>query len=73
MWPPDLDLVLDGYDAATIPFHANTQPGPGLTLYARDLTPPMEALFTATLTAVAENGAVHRRIIIPVKVLPFLP
>ena len=74
MWPPDLDLVVDWHDSPKVPFHANTQPGPGWTLYARDLPAPMEALFTATLAAVADNGiAVRRRITIPVKVLPYLP
>ena len=72
VWPPELDLVLDWHERGDVPFHADTQPGPGITLYARNVTEPLEAIFTATLTAVpSDHRRVTRQINVPVKVLPY--
>lgn len=69
--PHDLDLDLLWDERGAVPFHADTQPGPGLTLYARNIEDPIEVAVEVTVTITPEEGeAVARRLTVPVRVEP---
>jgi hypothetical protein len=70
-WPDDLALDLGWHEGDDVPFHATTQPGPGLTLYATNIDAPLEVTFDAEVTITTEEGeTIKREIAIPVRVVP---
>ena len=67
--------IHSGWSDATIPFHAASQPGPGLTIATPDVETESEVLFKAELTA-STNGSTNKRMIvkyldIPVRLVPY--
>jgi hypothetical protein len=68
-WPSDLELNLG---QQTAPFHANTQPGSGLILYARNIDEPNEVTFNTSFSILVERQkTIQRELAVPIKVLPF--
>jgi hypothetical protein len=72
LWPDDVALALSRREGLEVPFHATTQSGPGLTLYATNIDKALEVTFVATVRMTpAEGGDVIERVNeIPVRVLP---
>jgi hypothetical protein len=63
--------IHSGWSDATRPFHANSQPGPGLTIATPDVDVESEVLFGADLTAQSETGQrIARHLDIPVRLVP---
>lgn len=70
MWPPDIDLV-PSWHTNTVPFHANTQPGQGLTLVASGIDHPLHATFETTLSAITGTGTtIERHLTVPILIVP---
>lgn len=70
-WPEDLTLDLGRREGPQVPFHATTQPGPGLTLYAASVGEPIEVRFEATVRiSKANQGSIQRTVTVPVTILP---
>ncbi len=70
-WPAELALDLDWHEGPEVPFHATTQPGGTLTLYAINAEEPVKVTFMATVRIASSGGdVVARSIEIPVRVLP---
>ncbi|MBN1247383.1 MAG: hypothetical protein JXC32_06975 [Anaerolineae bacterium] len=70
-WPDGLELNLGWHEGRDVPFHATTQPGPGLTLYAANIDGPVEVAFEATVRiAPAGAAAIEKTLEIPLRVLP---
>ena len=60
------------WNAPDRPFHAPSQPGEGLTLYAAGIPEPVTAVFAAELHTVAADGReVRRSLAVPVVVIPY--
>jgi hypothetical protein len=62
--------VRSGWSDDTRPFHANSQPGPGLTIGTPDVSEPIEVTFEAELSAMTSDGSISRRLAIPVHIIP---
>jgi hypothetical protein len=70
-WPDGLELELGWHEGPAVPFHTTTQPGPGLTLYAKGVTAPVEITFRVALRITTTTGEVLRReLTTPVMILP---
>ncbi|MCU0521149.1 MAG: hypothetical protein MUF84_10715 [Anaerolineae bacterium] len=70
MWPPDIELV-PTWDRNGVPFHANTQPGQGLTLVASNVDRPVHASFEAVLAATTDSGkTIERALTVPILIVP---
>ncbi len=69
-WPADLALDLLWHEGPQLAFHTPTQPGPGLTLYAR-IDAPAEVVFEAVVSIRPAGGApIQRALRVPVRLLP---
>ena len=69
--PESLALDLNWHEGPDVPFHATTQPGPGVTLYAAHRATPIEMMFEANARIKTTSGAVIERTLdVPVRVLP---
>jgi hypothetical protein len=68
--PFDFDLKIR-WDDPKRPFHAPSQPGDGLEVYARRIEQAHTATFVARLAATTADGhAIERRLEVPVKIIP---
>lgn len=70
-WPEGLTPDLGWHEGPQLPFHATTQPGPDLTLYATDITASVEVTFEAAVTIQTAGGETIERVLaVPVSIVP---
>ena len=64
--------VVNNWENTRRPFHAPSQPGAGMEIFARRIIKIHEVVFTARLTATAVDGRrIERSLDTPVKIIPY--
>jgi hypothetical protein len=63
--------IINRWEDIQAPFHAPSQPGDGLKVFARGLDVPRETCLTACLNAISADGQrLERRVNVPITILP---
>jgi hypothetical protein len=64
---------VDPREASKMPFHGVSQPGAGITVYARNIAEQQAYAFTARLSASsAKGGGIESILEVPVKIIPYI-